>query len=161
MVCTVRVALPGMRVARRRAARRIAAVRAVPPVISQPMKMASWTTRRGVWAALFLVGVEEPLVGVALHDQCELPGEVGRVADAGAHALSDERRGQVGGVAEQEHPAVAPAVGDDAPEGVGGLPQEGQLVDVHPDSHGRISSSTLAWSKSSGRSPGRSRNSQR
>ncbi len=37
MVCIVRVALPGMRVARRRAARRIAAVRAVPPVISQPM----------------------------------------------------------------------------------------------------------------------------
>src|SRR4029453_16434341 len=76
--------------------------------------------------------VQEPIARVALYDEGELPGEVGRVADAGAHALSDERRGQVGGVAEQKHPAVAPAVGPDAPEGGGGLPQEGQLAGVPP-----------------------------
>ena len=125
------VLAPGRRVARRRAARRIG--RCGRAAGHQPAdRDGDLHHPAGVRAPFRLVGVQQPVVGVAPHDEGELPGQVGRVADAGAHALSDERRGQVGRVAEQEQPPVAPAVGDGTPEGVGGLPQEGQLVHIHP-----------------------------
>ena len=45
----------------------------------------------------------------------QLPRQVHRIAQPGAHALPDERRGEVGGVAEQEDVAAPPAVGESAP----------------------------------------------
>src|SRR6266850_1790282 len=56
--------------------------------------------------ALRLVAVEPVRAG-------ELPGEVRRAADAGAHALAEERRRLVRGVAGDEEAPVAPALGDE------------------------------------------------
>ena len=75
------------------------------------------------------VGVREVVGQAAGQDGGQFPGEVGRVAQSGAHALSDERRGEVRGVAEQEDPPVAPAVGDLGAEGVLGHPHDVQLVE--------------------------------
>ncbi len=57
---------------------------------------------------LRLVGVEQRLGRASAADALELPGEVGDVADAGAHALAEERRHLVRAVAGDEHPAPAP-----------------------------------------------------
>ena len=63
-----------------------------------------------------------------MDDARELPGEVVGITQAGAHALADERRGQVGGVAEEEHAPAAPAVGHLRAEHVVGDPDEAQLL---------------------------------
>ena len=72
--------------------------------------------RAGVRFALSLVGVQHPLREAAVEHPGQLPGKVRRVPHAGAHPLADERRGEVGGVAEQEHPA-SPATGRPAGPG--------------------------------------------
>ncbi len=72
----------------------------------------------GVRFSLLLVGVEDVGGQVAREDAGQLPRQVHRVAQAGAHALADERRGEVGGVAEQEDAAAPPAVGELGAEGV-------------------------------------------
>jgi hypothetical protein len=46
----------------------------------------------GVRLALRLIGVEQRLVGLAREHRVQLPGQVGRVAQAGAHALAGEGR---------------------------------------------------------------------
>lgn len=79
--------------------------------------------------AFSLVGDEYPLGQVPGEDSGELPGEVGRVAQSGAHALADERRCEVGGIAEQEDPARAPAVGELRAEGVIGDPDQFEFLD--------------------------------
>ena len=58
---------------------------------------------------LVVVGVQQGLVGPALSDQRELPGEVGRVPHAGVHPLGAGRAVDVGGVARQDDPADAVA----------------------------------------------------
>ena len=60
-------------------------------------------------AALRLVRVEQRRVGDALDDRGQLPAQVVRVGDRGVHAAAAERRHAVGGVADQEHGALAEA----------------------------------------------------
>ena len=69
--------------------------------------------------ALGLVGVEQRVAGPPPEHADELPGEVGRVADARAHALAEEGRRLVRGVPGDQQRAVAPAPGDHRVEGVG------------------------------------------
>ena len=59
---------------------------------------------------LLLIRVQDGLRQPSVDHAGELPREVRRVAQARAHALADERRCQVRGVAEDEHVATAPAV---------------------------------------------------
>ncbi len=59
-------------------------------------------------AALHAVAVEQRVTGLSAQHPVELPDEIGDVADALAHALADERRLLMGGVARQEHPAASP-----------------------------------------------------
>ena len=56
----------------------------------------------GVRAAFGVVGGEQVCPGPAGEHVGELPGQVVGVAQPGRQALADERRGEVGGVAEQE-----------------------------------------------------------
>ena len=60
---------------------------------------------------LDLVRVEQLVAGTPGEDEVELPGEVGGVAQSGAHPLAGERRHLVGGVAGEERPSGAPARG--------------------------------------------------
>ena len=71
-----------------------------------------------VGAALGLAGVEQRFAGRAGHHHPELPGEVGGVPDAGAHALPEEGRGLVRAVPGQHQPAAAPRCGEQRMEGV-------------------------------------------
>jgi hypothetical protein len=57
-----------------------------------------------VGTSLGPVGVQQLLAGDAAQDQVQLPGQVGGVANAGAHALPGEGGHQVGGVAGQQQP---------------------------------------------------------
>ena len=62
--------------------------------------------------ALLVVGRRAARVAARpLEHQVELPGQVGGVADPGAHALPGERRHLVGGVAGEEDPADPPLLG--------------------------------------------------
>ena len=62
------------------------------------------------------------------------------LASAGrAHALADERRGQVGGVAEEEHAPAAPTVGHLRAEHVVGDPDEAELLRRVSRVHGAMS----------------------
>ena len=58
--------------------------------------------------AFGLVGVEQRRTAPSGQRRRELPAQVDRVADAGVEAVAAERRVEVGGVADQEHPP-APA----------------------------------------------------
>ena len=69
---------------------------------------------------------------VPVEDAGEFPGQVHRVTQPRAHALADERRGEVGGVAEQEDVVAPPAVGDLRPEGVLGDAEQVELVVGRP-----------------------------
>ena len=64
----------------------------------------------------------------AVQHSGELPRQVRRIAQTGAHALPDERGSEVGGIAEQEDVSTAPAVGDLRPERVLGDAQQIQSV---------------------------------
>ena len=64
--------------------------------------------------ALGLVGVEDALVGPALHARGQQPRQVDRVGDARVHAVAGIRHPQVRGVAGDEDAAVAEAVGHQA-----------------------------------------------
>ena len=72
--------------------------------------------------------VEQRVGGDAAQDEVELPGEVRRVAQARAQALPQERRGQVGGVADEERAAVAQVVGEHRAELVDGVPREAAVA---------------------------------
>ena len=71
----------------------------------------------GQWAALGLVGVDEPLGGQTADGQGELEGQVLGVADAGQHALPAERGVRVGGVTGDQRVAVSIVVGEAAVHG--------------------------------------------
>ena len=60
----------------------------------------------------------------------DLPCEVVGVAQPGGQALADERRGQVGGVTEQEDPPGPEAGGQSRPEDIGGAAGNLQAVQV-------------------------------
>ena len=84
----------------------------------------------GVRAAFGLVAVQQVLLGLAGEHVGDLPGQVVGVAQPGGQALADERRGEVGGVAEQEDPPGAEAVGQPGPEGVAGAADDLQAGQV-------------------------------
>ena len=86
--------------------------------------------RRGVRAALALVAVEQRGARLAAQHRVELPAQVVGIAHAGVHALADELRRHVRGVAGQQHAAVAPALGHQRVEGVDQRAQDLELVDV-------------------------------
>jgi hypothetical protein len=67
-----------------------------------------------------LVGVQDGLGHGAGEHAGEFPRQVGGIAQAGAHALADKWRGEMGGVTEQEHTPVSPLAGDLRAEGVPG-----------------------------------------
>ena len=71
--------------------------------------------------ALGLVGVEQALIG-PVEAGCQLPGQIGSIADTGAHALPHEGRGQVGGISCDQHPSAPPAGRHLRPKRVDGAP---------------------------------------
>ena len=85
---------------------------------------------RGVRAAFAVVAVEQVLPGPAGEHVGELPGQVVGVAQPGRQALADERRGEVGGVTEQEDPPAAEAGCHLGAEGVGRAADDLQAVQV-------------------------------
>ena len=62
-------------------------------------------------APLDIVGVEHPFVNLARDHRGQFPCQVGGIPDAGVHALPEEGRLHVGGVAGEEDPAHAEAPG--------------------------------------------------
>ena len=68
---------------------------------------------------------------MAVEHEVELPGQVGGVAQAGAHALPGERRHEVGGVAGEEHAPGAPPLGVAGVERVDGVALEPGVAGVH------------------------------
>ncbi len=92
--------------------------------------------------ALALVGVEHPGVLRAGRHQVQLEREVGRVAHPRAHALPEERRHPVGGVAREQDAPVAPAPRDQGAERVGRDPLDVGVgrgeVALHPPPHLRV-----------------------
>jgi len=68
--------------------------------------------------ALRLVTVEKSVVSMAVEDGSQLPCQVGCVTRPGTHALSDERRRQVGGVACDEYSPRSKVAGHPGAEGV-------------------------------------------
>ena len=89
----------------------------------------------GVRAAFGVVRGEQTGPGPAGKHVGELPGEVVGVAQPGGQALADERRSEMGGVAEQEGAPVLEAGRQPGAEGVAGAPgdlQAGQVVAAGP-----------------------------
>ncbi len=81
-----------------------------------------------VCAAFDGVGVEQFLVRGAVQDEVQFPRQVGRVAEARAHALPDEGRHDVRGVARDQQSSRAPLVDAAALCGVDGVPLQGGVV---------------------------------
>ena len=81
-----------------------------PPVISRPSSSATPDQRAGVRLPLGLVAVEQGVGRLPRQHRGQLPGQLVHVAQAEPQPLPDERRGQVRGVAGQQHPA-RPATG--------------------------------------------------
>ena len=79
--------------------------------------------------ALGFVAVEQ-FLGSPVDDQREFPGEVAGVAQPGGQALADERRGEVGGVAEEEDAPGLEAGRQPGPEGVGRAADDLKAVQV-------------------------------
>ena len=82
---------------------------------------------RGGRAALGVVAVEQRIAGLALHDQRQLPAQVGRVLDAAVAAARAEGAHDVGRVADEEHAAVAEALEQVVAVAVGADPDELEL----------------------------------
>ena len=61
--------------------------------------------------ALDRVAVEQRWLGRAAHDEGELPGDIGRVHERSIDPFPAERTGQVTGIAQQEAPPIAQALG--------------------------------------------------
>jgi hypothetical protein len=98
--------------------------------VAQPHR--EFDERAHVRPALGLVGVEQRLGRGARAPRGELPPQVGRVADAGAQALAEERRRLVRGVAGEQQAAAAPAGGDHRVEGVDRAALEPRVGGRHP-----------------------------
>ena len=84
----------------------------------------------GVRAAFGVVAGEQVCPGLAGEHVGELPGEVVGVAQPGGQALADERRGEVGGVAEQEDAPGLEAGRQPGAEGVAGAADDLQAGQV-------------------------------
>ena len=84
----------------------------------------------GVRAAFAVVGVEQAFPGPAGEHVRKLPGQVVGVAQPARQALADERRGEVGGVTEQEDPPATEAGCHLGAEGVGRAAKDLQAVQV-------------------------------
>ena len=84
----------------------------------------------GVRAAFGLVAGQQVLTGPAGEHVRELPGQVVRVAQPGRQALADERRGEVGGITEQEDAPGLEAGREPGPEGVAGAADDLQAAQV-------------------------------
>src|ERR687886_60934 len=66
--------------------------------------------RMGLWdngAELLLVGLKESRIGASLEHPGDLPGEVARVLNTGVQSETPNRCNEVGGITEQEDPALA------------------------------------------------------
>ena len=87
--------------------------------------------RRGLGDPLDVVGLEKRRVLRPAQHVVELPGQVGRVAQAGAHPLAGERRRLVRGVAGEEDASDVPPGGPASPETVASVAHE--LGVVGPD----------------------------
>src|ERR1019366_9250760 len=91
--------------------------------------------RPGVRAAFGLVAGQQAGPGPAGEHVRELPGQVVGVPQPGGQALADERRGEVGGIPQQENPPGLEAGRQPGPEGVAGGAddlQAGQVVASGP-----------------------------
>ena len=77
------------------------------------------------------VGLQEVL-GRSLQHEIELPGEVVGVPEPGAHALAEERRHLVGGVAGEQDPTLFPLLGDGRAERVRRGPDQLGVVPRDP-----------------------------
>ncbi len=86
---------------------------------------------------LAFIGVEQRVGCTVLDDRGELPGEVGGVAHAGTHALAEERRRLVAGIARQQQAALAPAFLHHRMEGVDGGAFQPRVVRAEPARHHR------------------------
>ncbi len=84
----------------------------------------------GAGQSLLRRRVEQRRAGAVVEDEVELPGQVGRVAHAGAQALPGERGHLVGGVTGDEHPSGAPLLGVAGLERVDGVAFEAGVVGV-------------------------------
>jgi hypothetical protein len=80
--------------------------------------------RGGVRPPLLLVGLEQGVIGAPVQDRCQLPCQVGRVADAAVEALPGEWRGQVRGIAREQDAPDLPPGRDARMEAVDGLADE-------------------------------------
>jgi hypothetical protein len=89
----------------------------------------------GVRAAFAVVAGEQVLPRLPGEHVGDLPGEVVGVAQPGRQALADERRGEVGGIAEEKDAPGLEAGGDPGAEGVAGTAddfQAGQVAATGP-----------------------------
>ena len=77
--------------------------------------------------SLLFVSVEDGGREAGVQHSGEFPRQVHRVPQPGAHALPDERRGEMGGVAEQKDVAPAPPLGDLGAKGVFGDADQRQI----------------------------------
>jgi len=83
-------------------------------------------------AALLLIGVEQCITGLSTQDARELPGEIGDIANALAHALTDERRLLVGGVSGEEDAPRAPFAGDQGMKAIARRPPQRRILRREP-----------------------------
>ena len=82
----------------------------------QPRGIAQHEVPNGV--ALDRIAVEQCGIGGLVHHHRKLPGEVVRIAHAGAHPLAEEGRRLVTGIARQQQPSLSPALLHQRMEGV-------------------------------------------
>ena len=118
--------------------------------------------RPGVRAAFGLITGQQAGPGPAGEHVREFPGQVVGVAQPGGQALADERRGEVGGVAEQEDAAGLEPGRQPGPEGVAGGADDLQAGQVARPVQGRSRAPRASGViRPASSSPSNSRNSQR
>jgi len=81
-----------------------------------PIACCTWARRSVVY-----VRVQERVAGPAAQDEAEFPGQVGGVAESGAHALAGEGRHEVGRVAREQDAPDPPLGRVPGLEGVDGV----------------------------------------
>ena len=80
--------------------------------------------------ALGLVAVEQRIGCLAAMHQAELPHQIGCITHPGAQPLSEKGRRLMRGIAQQEHIALAPALGHQGMEAIHRHPPQLQLADI-------------------------------
>jgi hypothetical protein len=84
----------------------------------------------GVWLSLLLVGVQHLRGELSADYARQLPCQIHRIPKTCSHALADERRCEMGGVAEKENVPIPPPVGDLRPKRVLGYPHQLEVLIV-------------------------------